>query len=113
MSIRRRFGAALAMALAALFLLSGVASAGPVWEGGTASCPGAQQVRLAIEYRGVLYIQWSEAGGMRHEAGPYYSPLASTLSYDTGASYATWRAEAKPSNDGVPGNIHNAFATCV
>lgn len=89
------------------------ASAKPIWEGGQVNCRPSEQVRLVVSYRGVLDIEWSEAGGLRHESGPYYSALLTTLEYDTGASEVAWRAEAKPGNDTIPGDIDSARHVCV
>lgn len=89
------------------------ASAGPVWEGGQINCARADQASLAITYRGVLHIQWGETGGMRHDAGPYYSAFYTTLNFDTGAPVVAWRAEARPDNNNVPGDISDAYATCI
>jgi hypothetical protein len=89
------------------------AAAEPVWEGGRVHCRSDQQVRLVINYRGVLHIQWSEDGGSRHEAGPYYSGHYKTLTYDTGVPVVVWRAEAKPDNDRIPGNISDASTACI
>ena len=46
-------------------------------------------------------------------AGPYYSAFYKTIDYDTGASVVRWRAEAKADNDNIPGDIGDAYATCV
>lgn len=89
------------------------AAAGPTWEGGRVDCRSDQQVRLVIYYRGVLHVQWSEDGGSRHEAGPYYSAHYKSFTYDTGAPVVVWRAEAKPDNDGIPGDINDASTACI
>jgi hypothetical protein len=112
----RRASTLLSLAvLIGAFSLLGVTSAvaEPTWEGGRAECPSDQQVRLVFNYRGVLYIQWSEDGGQRHEAGPYGSPLYKTSTFDTGAPVVVWRGEAKPDRNGIPGDIGNAYATCL
>jgi hypothetical protein len=95
------------------FFAATSAAAEPTWEGGRFDCRSDQQVRLVINYRGVLHIEWNEDGGSRHEAGPYYSALYKSFTYDTGAPVVVWRAEAKPDNDNIPGDIDNAYATCI
>jgi hypothetical protein len=66
-----------------------------------------------FEYRGILHIQWSEDGGQRHDAGPYGSAIYSVITFDTGAPAVVWRGEAKPDGNGIPGNISDAYATCL
>jgi hypothetical protein len=103
-----------ALVSASALLTATSATAAPTWEGGQVSCRSGEQVRLAISYRGILHIQWSEIGGAgRHSAGPYYSALYTTLTYDTGAPVVNWRAEAKTDNDNIPGDIDDAYAVCV
>ena len=89
------------------------AAAVPTWDGGRVECRTDEQVRLVIEYRGVLHLRWGENGGMNHRAGPYFSPTSKPFTYDTGTPVVVWRAEAKADNNGIPGNINSAYATCV
>ncbi|MGH3586529.1 MAG: hypothetical protein ACRDQ0_09400, partial [Pseudonocardia sp.] len=84
----------------------------PVWEGGQVHCQPTEQVRIVVNFRGVLHIQWSEEGRARHEEGPFYKALYGNVEVDTGAPNVSWRAEAKPDNDHVPGDIARAFAEC-